>query len=313
MIFKRAKQLARELGWHKAKDGVFGFYKNYFFNVGDGGILSNPPYKYVIASTNELTEELKANITDELKANKKLLRFSTFEVGDNSIYVKFQENLKSTKLKKVYQLLDFLVSLFQKLNIPEQHHCHQCNSLDTLDFYTLNDRGIVMCQPCSRIIEDSFEAVEKEIYAEEKNYFSGFLGSLVFSIPGIIGWILLAVYLETIASVMAIVIGFLGLKGYQFFKGKQGPLTKYLIVISNIVTILIANIATILMILINIGLNIKEAISALQHEEAVMEVLQENILVSFLLASMVWIWLLFMLKTPKPTLKRAEKYFQPTC
>jgi len=307
MIFRKAKQLGKELGWHKTKDGVFGLYKGYFFNVGDGGILSNPPYKFLIAKTNDLSEPLRNTISEELLSNKKTLRFSNFEVEEDQVYIHFQEGITSTKLKTLYQLLDFLVELFKKHDIPEQHQCHQCGTTETLDYYSTNHRGVLMCQTCYRIFEDSFEAAEKERFAEEKNYMAGFLGSLVFSLPGMVAWVLLAVYLETIASVMAIVIGFLGLKGYQFFKGRMGALTKYLLVLSNIISIIIANIATILTILISIGLTFNQAIEILLQDEAITEVLWENILISFALALFVWLWLLFSLKIPNLTLKRAEK------
>lgn len=307
MIFKKAKQLGKELGWHKAKNGVFGLYKGYFFNVGDGGILSNPPYKYVIATIDELTEEQKASIKSGLESQKKVLKFSSFEITNNHIYVEYQENLTSTKLKRVYQLLDFFIDLFKNLNIPEQNKCHECGSLEMLDSYSLNDKGTMLCQPCCRLIEDSFEAVEKERFAEEKNYMAGFLGSLVFSVPGIIAWVLLAVYLETIASVMAIAIGFLGIKGYQFFKGKMGTMTKYLLVLSNILCIILANLASILIIMINLGLTFNQAVEILMEDKAISSVLMENIMISFALALFVWLWLLFSLKTPKLSLKRTEK------
>ncbi|MEL7586484.1 MAG: hypothetical protein AAGU19_07185 [Prolixibacteraceae bacterium] len=306
MIFPKAKKIARELDWHKTKDGVFGLYKGYFFNVGDGSLLSNPQFKYVIATTDTLTEEQKLQIKTELDANKKVLKFSNYEIGDNSIFFQFVENLTLTKLKIVYALFDFLVDLFKKLNISEQNKCHNCATKDNIKYYDLNDRGVLLCNLCFRQIENDYYEVEREKYLEDKNYLTGFFGSIVFSIPGIVAWVLVAVYLERLASAMAIIIAFLGIKGYKYFKGRHTKLTKYVIVLSNIVSILIANVVTIVAMLINEGLTLSQSFAELQNNEVAKDLLSKNTMISFVLAFFIWIWLLFLLKDKKLTIKLAR-------
>lgn len=308
MIFPKAKKIAKELDWHKTKDGVFGLYKGYFFNVGDGSLLSNPQYKFVTATTDTLTEEQKLQIKTELDSNKKVLKFSNFEIGDNYIFVQFLENLTFTKLKTVYTLFDFLVDLFKKVGISEQNKCHNCDSKDSVKYYELNDSGVLLCNPCFRQIENSYYDVERERISEEKNYLTGFLGSLVFSLLGIIAWVLIAVYLERLASVMAMVIAFLGLKGYDYFKGRHGKMTKYIIVLSNIISILIANATTVIALLVNEGLTINQSIQELQTNQAVKDIFNQNTMISFILAFFIWIWLLFLLKDQKLTVKLADKF-----
>jgi len=308
MIFPKAKKIAKELDWHKSKDGVFGLYKGYFFNVSDASLLSNPQYKFVTATTDNLTEGQKLQIKNELDANKKILKFTTFEISDNSIFFQFAENLTYTKLKTVYSLFDFIVDLFKKLNISEQNKCHNCGTKESIKYYDLNDSGVILCNPCFRQIENSYYEVERERVSEEKNYLTGFLGSLVFSIPGIIAWVLIAVYLERLASAMAMVIAFLGLKGYDYFKGQHGKLTKYIIVVSNIISILIANAMTVIALLVNEGLTITQSIEELQTNESVKDILNQNTMISFILAFFVWIELLFLLKDKKMTIKLADKF-----
>lgn len=308
MIFPKAKKIGKELDWYKTKDGVFGLYKGYFFNVSDASLLSNPQYKFVTATTDNLTEDQKLQIKNELDANKKILKFTTFEITDNSIFFQFAENLTYTKLKTVYSLFDFLVDLFKKLNISEQNKCHNCDSKDGLKYYDLNDSGVILCNPCFRQIEKSYYEVERERVSEEKNYLTGFFGSLVFSIPGIIAWVLIAVYLERLASAMAMVIAFLGLKGYDYFKGRHGKLTKYIIVVSNIISILIANATTVIALLVNEGLTISQSIEELQTNQAVKDIFNQNTMISFILAFFIWIWLLFLLKDKKLTIKLADKF-----
>ncbi|UII19932.1 hypothetical protein [Fulvivirga ligni] len=308
MIFPKAKKIAKELNWHKTKDGVFGLYKGYFFNIGDGSILSNPQYKYVIANIANLTEAQRSAIQSDLEANKKALKFSNFQMDENAIVFQFLENFKFTKLKTVYALLDHLVGIYKQFGVPEQDHCHNCSANGSLKQYEINGVGTLLCDSCYREMEKSFYDYERERLAEEKNYMTGFLGAIIFSIPGIIVWVLLAVYLDRIASAMAIVIAFLGMKGYAFFKGKHGKITKYLIVISNIVSIILANVATMIALLMKEGLSLGETFYQLQYNEQLKDALYENVGLSFILAFFTWIWLLFALKDQQLSVKPAEKF-----
>ena len=308
MIFPKAKKIAKELNWYTTNDGVFGLYKGYFFNVADANLLSNPQFKYVVATIDNLSEEQKQQISTELEVNKKSLKFSKFEIEDNSVFFQFIENFTLTKLKTVYSLLDFLVDLFKKLNIPEQSKCHNCGTKENINHYDLNNRGILLCNTCYREIENSYYEIEREKYAESKNYLTGFLGSIAFSILGIIAWVLVAVYLGMLASAMAVIIAYLGIKGYQYFKGRQGKLTKYLIILSNIVCILIANVVTVIVMLVKEGLTVSQSFAELQINETAKNLICENSIISFVLAFFVWIWLLFLLKDRKMTINLADKF-----
>jgi len=308
MIFPKAKKIAKELDWHKTQDGVFGLFKGHFFNVADASLLSNPQFKFVTATIDNLTEEQKLQIKTELDTNKKNLKFTNFEISDNSIFFQFAENLTFTKLKTVYSLFDFLVDLFKKLQLPEQNKCHNCGTKEKINSYNLNDNGIILCKTCFSQTENSFYEIERERISEEKNYLTGFLGTIVFSIPGIIAWVLIAVYLERLASAMAVVIAFIGLKGYDYFKGRHGKLTKYLIVLSNIICILIANATTVIAMLVKEGLTINQALTEFQINQAAKDIFNQNTMISFILAFFVWIWLLFILKDKKLTIILADKF-----
>ncbi len=308
MIFPKVKKLAKELDWHKTNDAVFGIYKGYFFNVANSSLLSNPQFKFVTVTTDNLTEAQKQQIKSALDFNKENLKFTTFEISDNSIFFQFAENLTSTKLKTIYALFDFLVDLFKSLNIPEQNKCHNCGSTQNNNYYDLNDTGIILCNTCFNKTASSFNEIERKRISEEKNYLTGFLGSIIFSIPGIIAWVLIAVYLERLASAMAMIIAFLGLKGYDYFKGRHGKMTKFIIVLTNIVSIIIANVTTVIALLVKEGLSISQAFTAFQTNQAAIDTFNENTIISFVLAFFVWVWLLFILKDKKLTIKLAGKF-----
>lgn len=308
MIFPKAKKIAKDLGWYKTENSVFGFYKGYFFNVSDASLISSPQYKFVTGTTGSLTEEQKLQIKNELQANKSKLKFTNFEIRDNGVFFQFVENITFTQLKTVYSLLDFLVVLFKKLNIEEQNRCHHCDTEQQISYYDLNDIGVILCETCFNDTHNKFSEIETKRTAEEKNYLAGLLGAAVFSVPGIIIWILLAVYLGRIAMGMSLLIALLGYLGYGYFKGKNGMLRKWIIVFTTTVSIILANVMTVIASLVREGSTLNNAIQGFQTNETVKEVLYANMIISLILGSVAWIWILFIMKDDKLTIKPAEQF-----
>ncbi|QBA22861.1 hypothetical protein EU348_17435 [Chryseobacterium indologenes] len=308
MIFPKAKKIARDLGWHKTNHKVFGLYKGYFFNVSDASIIHTPQFKYVLVTTGYLTEEQRQQIKTELTINKKRLKFTLFEIRENTIYFKFTENLMPTKIKTVYALFDFVVDLLKTLNIPEQNRCHSCETNEKITYYDLNHTGVLLCDDCFKQTDNKFNKVEKERISKEKNYLTGFLGSVVFSIPAIILWVLLAVYLGGISSGMAFVIALLGFLGYDYFKGFRGKLTRYIIFFTSVISIFAANIITVIALLIKQGFTISQAVLEFQTNPVANEIFMQNIILSFLLSFIPWMWILFIRKDDQLIIKPAEKF-----
>lgn len=308
MIFPKAKKIARDLGWHKTNHKVFGLYKGYFFNVSDASIIHTPQFKYVLVTTGYLTEEQRQQIKTELTINKKRLKFTLFEIRENTIYFQFTENLMPTKIKTVYALFDFVVDLLKKLNIPEQNRCHSCETNEKITYYDLNHTGVLLCDNCFKQTDNKFNKVEKERISKEKNYLTGFLGSVVFSIPAIILWVLLAVYLGGISSGMAFVIALLGFLGYNYFKGFRGKLTRYIIFFTSVISIFAANIITVIALLIKQGSTINQAVLEFQTNPVANEIFMQNIILSFLLSFIPWMWILFIRKDDQLIIKPAEKF-----
>ena len=307
MLFPKAKRIGLEQDWYKTKDAVFGPYKGYMFTVGDASLLSNPQAKNVIASTGNLTDEQKEIIRAELKAQKKALKFTSAEITDNSVFVQFVEVWKYTKVQTVYNLLDFLVELFERLELPHTEKCNNCSTAGNLGYYDLSNAGVLLCRSCFHDTETELYDMEREQLLEEKNYLTGFVGSLLFSVPGIIAWVLVAVYLDTIASALAMGIAFLGLKGYIWFKGKMGNVTPYLIILSNILCIVVANYATAGFLLYDEGLDFSTIMNVLQANEEIQSLIFSNTMISFVLAFFIWIWLLSQLKKEPLQIKPAAK------
>lgn len=308
MIFPKAKKIARDHGWYKTSHKVFGLYKGYFFNVSDASIIHTPQYKYVSVTTGNLTDEQRQHIKTELTTNRKWLKFTFFEIRENTIYFKFTENIMPTTIRTVYALFDFVVDLLKRLNIPEQNKCHSCEKIQRINYYDLNHTGILLCDDCFKQTADKLHEIEKERVSKEKNYLTGFLGSVIFSIPAIILWVLLAVFLGGISSGMAFVTAILGFLGYDYFNGFRGKLTRSIIFFTSFISIFAANIITVIALLVKEGFSINEAIWEFQTNPAANEIFMQNIIISFILSFIPWIWILFIRKEDKLTIKKADKF-----
>lgn len=307
MVLRKVKNIGKKLDWFKTSNKVFGLHKGYFFNLGETGLFDENHFKYIISSTYNFSNEQKELVLKELEANKDNLKYTEIEVNESSIVINFLEIFKTTKAETIYSLLDFLVVIFKKYDISEQNNCHSSNSKENLNFYNLNETGIILSNNSFISKQKDFYNIERKKYAEEKNYFIGFLGSVFFSIPIIILWVICAAYFQVLSSGMSVMIGILGIKGYVFFKGKNGVLTNYIIVLSNIICVLLANFFTVFYLLYNAETGFNEIINQFQEIEEIKMYLFNGILISLILSIIVWIWLFFIHKESKNIIQIAKK------
>jgi hypothetical protein len=84
----------------------------------------------------------------------------------------------------------------------------------------------------------------------------GFIGALLFSIPGIIVTVIFFVFLDRLAAVSALIYVVLASKGYKMFKGKVSP-------IGALITILVG------IIMIGIGMFVAYAVLIFKELKAV--------------------------------------------
>lgn len=308
MIFPKAKKIARELDWYTAKDLVFGLYKGYFFSVGDAPITNNPQYKFVVVKTGELTDEQVSAIEKELFEHKPTLKFTMFRITKYGLHFEFHENLKFTKLERIYALFDFAVDILKQAGIPEQENCHECGTKDRLQYYNINDEGALLCPSCAGKVEDSFNEEERARVLAEKGYLAGFLGALAFSIPGIIAWVLVSFFFGKLTIILILVIAILSFKGYGYFKGKQGTGARYLIYLSTILSVVIANTATIVAALMNEGFDFDHALGIMLEDQEVFEVWLHDNLLSLGLSLIAGIWIMSSLKHQKLSIVPAKRF-----
>ncbi len=308
MIFPKTKKIAAENNWHRTDNTVFGLYKNYFFTIGDSSLLSSPNYKYIIAKVDHLTQAQKLEISNALLKNKSELKFTQFEFRDDkSLTLFYHETFGFTKIALLYQMLDFLSGLFSLLGFESMLKCHISGETNDLQYYTVNGEGMILSKKTAFGLEKELEALRHQHEISNKNYFGGFLGSILFSLTAVILWVFIAVYFNRLASGVAFIIGFLGLKGYKYFKGKSGKYSGIILIFSNIIVVLISSYLTVIYLLFQQSQDFSFAINELNNNQEVRKYFFTNLIISFIISSLTWLWIFMELRPGKVGIKLATE------
>lgn len=295
MIYPKIRKIARQNGWHRTKDAVFGLYKDYFFTMGDGY-----GFKFITAVIPETDDEKIAQIGGVLEKNRKILGFYELMFEERTITVTFKESFAPTKESVLYEMLEFFVQIFDSLNFPKQNCCDLCSSKNNFDYYTYQQQPVMLCKSCHTEFVNDINASIAEFQTEEKNYLQGIFGAIVFSLPGVVLWVILSVYIGIISALMAVVFTFLAIKGYEKFGAKWGRLTPLLLILVNIVLVIISNYASVIYTLFisDYGINLQ-----ILRSPEMTEFLTKHILFSLLVCSLAWVYFLFQMwkgfKSPK--------------
>lgn len=301
MIFPRVKKVGKDNHWKRTSSTVFGEYKGYWFNMGDG-----TGFKYITASIHIPNEAVKSHLIDILGQNKKSIGYHEFEVLANYVFIKFNENITSTSREKLDSALSFLASTFEQLGLPQMNDCHSCQGKTNLKYYDVNGEGKLFCITCANALESQFDESWRRDRLEEKNYFIGFVGALLFSLAGVVGWIILQ-QIGYMSSVMALVIAFLSLKGYLYFKGKMGTYTRFIIVVTGMMSIVAANYLSYVTSFLLEGYTINDFLFSYGTNKDLSREIHANLGISFVLSVFVWVWLFFTIIHKQPKLKLARE------
>lgn len=202
--------------------------------------------------------------------------------------------------------IKLLAGTLKEFDVEETNHCYTTAEPEILRYYDVNGNGLLLTNETFQEIEKEYNDFNRQEELQEKNYVTGFLGSILFSIVGIVAWVLLAIFLNRILSAMSIVIAYLGIRGYNFFRGSHGKFTNWIIILSNIIAILLANFLIVAVLLYQEGLTGLEAIFyEFQNNPNAQEIFNKNTAISFVLSFFVWVYLFFILQHKKLYIKPA--------
>jgi hypothetical protein len=288
MIYNKLQKFGREKGWYRTESAIFGNYKGFLINIFQGGIMSSPQYKHIICEIEPLTDSQVMDLQKVLDDHKKTLKFAIGEVGKDYIALTFHENLSYIKAAKLDETLEFILKTLNERGIRST-----LNEKSTLTAYNMCGKGFLLTQ--NQYLEN-VNAIEEGKIAHRlsrPNYLNGFIGSLIYSLPIIILWVLLAYYLERISTGFGVLIALAGSYGYEKYNGKIGFWTKWLLIVSNVLVIVLANICVMAFTLSQLGVSIDEMLDIFNRNALIQKDFKTNLFISLMLGIIGWLQIAF--------------------
>lgn len=309
MLFPRTKKIAQQQSWHRTKSTAFGWYNNYLFVISDDSPLSltETHCKYICVLFKPLSEHQQELIEKSFERNQGYLDYFRLHVQETSITITTYETMFTFNTKNLYRTMDYCVEVAGLIGATSPTNCQVCESDKQLATYDWSDTGKILCEKCYRDINKQIVLQQHDLVNENKNYWKGFVGSVIFSLPAIALWAVVALYLELLASVGALIIGFWGQKGYNYLDGKTGFWTPYLLVLSNILMVIAANVLTITVGMYQEGYSVGDILHFLQYNPSVKTAFVVNLALSFILSFFMWIQLFYSIKEKDEYIVLAKK------
>ena len=303
-----------ELGFKRTGNFVYGFLKNSYvlFAQADGAKMLWFGFPV------ELDESDKQAIQSwEKKDYAKKVEFA----GDGSIDVEmtFKESILSAKDDKIKEVIEGVTGYFADKYPEARLKCSgaDCSCDSNLEVYEVDGLPMPMCAECAKKLGEDIDEAYEELERQPGNYLIGFLGAVLFSIPGILVTFLLFM-LGKIAALSGIVYYFLAQKGYIWFKGKFDKLGVVIVSLTSLLFVVIGTyVSYIASVVVELckddatseGLSVSEAISSafdLVKIPDVEEELLSNIYMSLFICGIIVVIYAYgaFKSTGKPTVKK---------
>lgn len=282
MLFPGITRLGKELQLYRGKNQAFGFVKNFFTVIGDGA-----GFKYLIVELGPIDDIKKDKIRSTIEDKKNHYRYKELNVNPDNIYMQFKESIIPYSVDKMKEIILTVIDLAIELYISPTKTCFECKKSDETSFYTLKEQNYKLCLSCKEKLEDTIDEHSKIFKTEKKNYIQGFLGAILFGLPGIILGILLYVFFSKIVGVTALIIIYTALKGYNNFGGKHGYLSPLIILAASYICVIIGEYLSVYFLLIKKGLSHERIISEILNNEKLQRVMSGELMLQIVIASFI--------------------------
>ena len=213
MFLSWQKKLGGRYALTRAGNEAAGITGNCFIVLGDAPNVKT--LRIVFPALDGEDTEFIENLLREVKVKK-------FVWGEQEITVSFYEFIIPYSPDKIASVIDSITGYFGEKYAQLGQSCHNCGSEAACDVYT-GESAQYLCENCFAGKEQAFSAAREEYERSPGNYASGFLGALLFTLPGVALAIVLFVFFDTIAAVSTLVCMILAQKGYKQFRGKISP------------------------------------------------------------------------------------------
>lgn len=238
-MYKKLKEFADAKGWTINKKNISGEVNGYLFTATD-----SQGFVYFLAPMPGLLDTYKGEILGHLKTNKKRLNLVESRFSNDTLILKVKENLR-TKIESYDMLLNEVINYFESKGLQNKNNCIFCGKPDALTRVYIDDVCYKAHDDCYHHACNEVSEATEAYNEENKNYFPGFVGALIGGLICSIPWILVEVFANRIAAVLALLIGIGSYKAYTLCRGKLGPLTRWIVAFCSIVCVFFAEASTV--------------------------------------------------------------------
>jgi len=228
MLWPGVKKLGKELNFKRTDFEVAGILKNCFVKLYDGRNM-----KVLELYAPQMDGDDKNDVIKKLESRK----IKKYDWLSNGVKITFVEILKPYSMKKIRDILDELVKYFSEKYPEQKSLCQHCGEEGETQIYGINNVSMLICDNCYRQYTRDIEKENTEQTNAPNNFLFGFIGAILFAIPGIVVTTLFLIYLERLAGISALIYVFLGILGYKKFKGKISPAGAGIIMLAGILMI----------------------------------------------------------------------------
>lgn len=297
-------KLAEQIGWCKEGRCMWGNHKGYLFTA-----CQEVGFINIETILQTAAEQQVKNIAALLRGRRKELKIGLVTTRDKALAFQCPAKLTGINPEQFSSLLDSVVTLFQEEGIPPQSTCAECGSENNCLTAIINNQPFTLCETCYGEKEATFNSIETDLAYENKKYAIGFVGAFLGSLVGAIPWVIVA-QLGFFVGILGFVIGIASLKGYKMLGGKVGPMTKWIVLLSIVLALAIAESATLIIEFIkeDIPVTLENFLLALKIKEIYIAAIRDMV-ISLIIAGLGIFPLFKQIKEEeKPlTIKRAGK------
>lgn len=236
MIGSGLKKFALENGLKVAQGVGYGNFRGYAATLSEGS-----GYKMIVLTTKftdpealqQLQQKINAvNVTREYRVQK--LNFVP-----NGVCIVFTDNPGT--MKKIREFVDWFFPLLDQSSATKMDVCSECGMQVIGGTWKLIDgTAFYMHSGCAEKVKMQIE--EENGKPNPGSYLTGTIGALLGAVIGAVVWAAV-LYGGYVASLVGLLIGFLAIKGYDLFKGKQGKGKVLILILAVIFGVLLGTFA----------------------------------------------------------------------
>ncbi|MEL7248867.1 MAG: hypothetical protein AAFZ63_28365 [Bacteroidota bacterium] len=242
----------------------------------------------------ERIEEQVKDLLSVFENRKKDLRIKEVSCVEHMLHLEFKsfflDEKLANKLRESIRLIDAFCEDKALTLLP---NCQRCKEQKELRAYTLNENGVLLCEDCSTAVESEIIEINTALGDQERNHLKGFLGAVLFALPGVLLWGVLEYFLGVVSLATSILIAWLNFAGYTYFQGRQDQYAKWIIIGANMVSISLGACLIFLFPAIVSGVELTILLDALISNAEVQKEILRYVMVSVGLSIFAW-WYLFV-------------------